>query len=155
MKILMKYIFSIILISLVLMGCTRTYGSPAVKQAIITKNLPSAGITKDELISSFGKPYIINDRAWMFLYTESRDESVRNPYCTVCCPPSVKALILGGIILPLLFSDCFYDDMWEIKVTFDESSSVERCSGAHTKKCRSGFIFIEGHQNVIESETYP
>ena len=152
---LMKLYIYFVLIPLVLMGCTRIYGSPAVKQAIITKNLPSIGITKDELISQFGKPGIPNDKTWKFFYTESSDESVINPYCTVCCPPSIKALIIGVIILPLLFSDCFYDDMWEIVVVFDESSRVESSSASHNKKCRSGFLLMEGHSNILESEVYP
>jgi len=151
----MKLYTFIVLISIVLMGCTRIHGSPAVKQAFITKNLPNIGITKDELISQFGSPDIPNDKTWIFLYVESTDESVRNPYCTACCPPSTKALIFGGIILPLLFSDCFYDDYWEIKVVFDESSRVERSIASHNKRCRSGFLLMEGHTNLIESETYP
>jgi hypothetical protein len=147
-------LLTIVSISLALMGCTKTYGPSLVKQAIITKNLPSVGMTKDELTSQLGQPTNPGGNTWQFDYHETTDASF-NPHCKVSCPPSGKALIAGGIILPLLFDDCFYDDHWTIKVDFDESSKVEMCNASHVKRCRSGFMgLIEGTTNELENESF-
>ena len=150
----MKRVLYVILIALVLMGCTRIYGSPSVKEAFITKNLPVVGTTKDELIRRFGQPSSTEGKIWYFHYLEADDKSL-NPYCTVCCPPSTKALILGGIILPLLLSDCFFDENWRIMVVLDDSFKVERSNATYSKSCRSGFLLMEGHSNILESVAYP
>ncbi len=150
----MKRVIYTIFIALVLVGCTRIYGSPSVKQAITSKDLPAVGTTKDELISRFGQPSITEENRWYFNYHEADDKSF-NPHCTICCPPSAMALIVGGIILPLVFSDCFFDEDWKIMVIFDDTSKVEKSSATYIKSCRSGFVLIEGHTNILESEEYP
>lgn len=151
---LVKLLTYIAFISLALMGCTKTHGPPLVKQAIITKNLPSVGMTKDELKSQLGQPTQTDGNTWRFYCYEATDASF-NPHCKVSCPPSGKALIAGAIILPLLFDDCFYDDYWTIEVDFDESSRVEKGNASHVKRCRSGFMgLIEGTSYELENESF-